>query len=371
VTPEESVEIIRQARQRSRTHNSGRRHVEELLFTRLAATCRTEDSFTVIRDRIRQDPLVRDTLERMWPILTPTQLLNDLFGSRALLRLAGAQRLSEQETALLYRERSNFPDQPVFTKADVPLLDEALELLGPRPRHKEADSVRTYGHLVVDEAQDLSPMELRMLDRRSLSGSMTIVGDVAQATGAWPHESWDDVLDHLPIRRPPRRYELTTGYRLPGPIMDLAARVLRVAAPSLTPPTSIRHTGDEPILTGTTEFELHHAVVAAVRRETSEIGAGNVAVVVPASLVDFIDAALATAGIDHGRATRQGLDRQVMVVPVSLVKGLELDSVVVVEPERILREESRGAQSLYVALTRSTKRLTVVYSGELPSVLRP
>ncbi len=369
VTPEESAEIVRQARQRSRTHNSGRKHVEELLYLRLHSHCRTDDDVRTVRDRCRQEPMVREALERMWPVLTPAELLNDLFGSRALLRLASNGRLRDDEWPRLFRPRVNFPDSPVFTKHDVPVLDEALELLGPRPRHKDSDGVRTYGHIVVDEAQDLSPMELRMLDRRSLNGSMTIVGDVAQATGAWPHDTWDDVLEYLPVRREPRRFELTTGYRLPGPIMEMASRVLRVAAPQLKPPTSVRHLGDEPVLAGTDDAHLDLEVVDAVRRETKQVGSGNVAVVVPGSLVDRIDATLTDAGIDHGRATRQGLDRQVMVVPVSLVKGLELDSVVVVEPARILTEESRGAQSLYVALTRSTKRLSVVYTGELPDVL--
>ncbi|MFM7068327.1 MAG: hypothetical protein ACKOYM_02600 [Actinomycetes bacterium] len=302
-------------------------------------------------------------------MLTPAQLINDLFGSVALLRLAAANRLAEHEWRRLYRQRVNFPAEPVFTQHDVPILDEALELLGPRPRHKAEDAVRTYGHIVVDEAQDLSPMELRMLDRRSLSGSMTIVGDVAQATGAWPHDSWDDVLAHLPVRREPRRFELTTGYRLPGPIMDLAARVLRVAAPMLTPPRSVRHLGDEPIVTRAPDDALDVEIVTAVRRELDRVGTGNVAIVAPGALVDRVDEVLTAAGVEHGRATRQGLDSQVVVVPVTLVKGLELDSVIVVEPARILSDESRGAQSLYVALTRSTKRLSVVHTGPLPAML--
>ena len=97
--------------------------------------------------------------------------------------------------------------------------------------------MRTYGHIVVDEAQDLSPMQLRMLTRRSLNGSMTVVGDIAQSTGAWAHADWDEVLEQLPDRRPARRTELTIGYRLPGPNMALATKVLALAAPDLTPPT--------------------------------------------------------------------------------------------------------------------------------------
>lgn len=369
VTPEESAQIVAQARRRFRTHNAGRRQVEQLLFEALAATSRTEDPPEVVRERTRRDPLVREALERMWPVLTPTELLNDLYGSPALLRSAARDDLTAREVALLGRERRSDPSEVVFTHHDVPLLDEALELLGPRPRRKDDDVVRTYGHIVVDEAQDLSPMQLRMLDRRSLNGSMTIVGDIAQATGAWAHDDWASVLDHLPDRRPPRHTELRVGYRVPGPIMDLAAKVLRVAAPQLDPPRSIRHTGDEPVVTATTDGALDLELVDAVRRELKAVGAGNVAVVVPGSMAERVDGALAEAGIDHGRALRQGLDRQVTVVPTSLVKGLELDSVIVVEPERILREEARGPQALYVAVTRSTKRLSILHTGVLPGFL--
>lgn len=369
LTPEDSVDIIEQARRRSRTHNAGRRHVEQLVFERLASTSRSEETLEAIRERIRRDPAVIEALERMWPVLTPAELLNDLFGSRGLLRSAGSGRLKDSEWPLLFRERSHVPNEVVFPADDVPLLDEALELLGPRPKHLEADAVRTFGHIVVDEAQDLSPMELRMLDRRSLNGSMTIVGDIAQATGAWPHESWESVLEYLPDRRPPRRADLTIGYRVPGPIMELAAKMLVLAAPEIAPPQSIRHTGEPPLILGVASSELEAEVVERVRYELKTIGSGNIGVIVPESMAEQIDAALTRAGIDYGRATRQGLEKQVTVVPVNLVKGLELDSVLVVEPKRVLNEQIRGAQSLYVALTRSTKRLTVIHTGQLPEVL--
>ena len=365
-----SAEIIQQARRRFRTHNAGRKLVEQLFWEALAATSRLEDSPEVVRERLRGDVVVREALERMWPVLTPAELLNDLYGSPGLLKLAAHRYLEPTEWKLLSRPRESVAAEVVFTNHDVPVLDEALELLGPRPRHKDDDVVRTYGHIVVDEAQDLSPMQLRVLDRRSLNGSMTVVGDIAQSTGAWAHDDWDSVLEDLPSRRPPRRAELTVGYRVPGPIMDLAAKVLRIAAPGLQPPTSIRHTGDAPIFSACSDVDLDMEIADSVRRELKAVGSGNVAVVVPASLVERADAALTDAGIEHGRATRQGLDRQVTIVPTSLIKGLELDSVIVVEPAAILREEVRGPQSLYVALTRSTKRLSIVHAEPLPDVLR-
>jgi len=365
-----SAEIVHAARRRFRTHNAGRKLVEQLFWEALAESSRAGDSAEVVKERLRGELAVREAFERMWPVLTPAELLNDLYGSAGLLELAAHRFLEPNEWKLLSRAREPVAAEVVFTHHDVPVLDEALELLGPRPRHRDDDVVRTYGHIVVDEAQDLSPMQLRVLDRRSLNGSMTIVGDIAQSTGAWAHDDWDQVLEHLPSRRPPRRAELTVGYRVPGPIMDLAARVLRVAAPQLQPPTSIRHTGEEPIVTACTSEDLNAAIAAAVRRELDAVGSGNVAVVVPGSLVERADVALTDAGIDHGRATRQGLDRQVTVVPTSLVKGLELDSVIVVEPAAILREEVRGPQSLYVAVTRSTKRLSILHAEPLPDVLR-
>ena len=370
VTPEESESIISQARRRARTHNAGRRHVEQLLFEALSRRTRDGDGADVVRERTRKDPLVREALERMWPVLTPAELLNDLFGSPGLLRSAAQRHLERSEWELLRRERRSDPTEVVFTRDDVPLLDEALELLGPRPRHVEADSVRTYGHIIVDEAQDLSQMELRMLDRRSLNGSMTIVGDIAQATGAWAHDSWESVLAHLPDRRPARRAELRVGYRVPGPIMDLASKVLPLAAPGLEPPESVRRVGDEPVISEVPAEGLGDEIVETVKRELKAVGTGNVAVIAPERLVDLVDDCLARAEVEHGRATRQGLDRQVTVVPVGLAKGLELDAVVVVEPGVILRDEARGAQALYVALTRSTKRLSIVHTGDLPDVLR-
>jgi DNA helicase IV len=369
LTVEDSAKIVADARRRFRTHNAGRKLVEQLVFERLAASHRNDDPPEVVRERTRREPEVRAALERMWPVLTPTELLNDCFGSPGLLRSATRRHLDAGQSALLARERRSDPGEVVFTHHDVPLLDEALERLGPRPRRKEEDAVRTYGHIVVDEAQDLSPMQLRVLDRRSLNGSMTVVGDIAQSTGAWAHDDWESILEHLPERRAPRRETLTIGYRVPGPIMDLASRVLRVAAPQLDPPTSIRHAGEPPRIVGIDAEELDLELADLVRSELKAVESGNVAVVVPGSLAERADEVLDRAGIDHGRATRQGLDRQVTIVTPSLVKGLELDSVIVVEPALLLAEEARGPQSLYVAVTRSTKRLSIVHTGELPAIL--
>ncbi len=366
---DESAAIVADARRRFRTHNAARRHVDRRFFEALAASSRTEDEPSVVRERTRHLTEVRMALERMWPVLTPSELLNDLYGSPGLLRSACERHLSREEWTLLARPRQPDAGRLVFTHDDVPLLDEALERLGPSSRRGPAE-VRTYGHIVVDEAQDLSPMQLRMLDRRSLNGSMTIVGDIAQATGAWAHDDWSSVLEHLPDRRPPSSAELRIGYRVPGPIMDFAARVLPLAAPGLAPPESIRRSGEPPAVVPTDEVSFDHDVVELVRGELAAVEPGNLAVVVPRTLVDRVAAALEAADVPFGLANRQGLEQEVTLVPIWLVKGLELDGVVVVEPAAILEEEARGGQALYVALTRSTKRLAVLHARPLPDVLR-
>ena len=376
LTRGESQRIVDEARRRYRRHNSGRKFVTNEVFAALARSGRGELGPSEVRERLRTDLAVREALEWMWPVLTPAELLHDLFGSKALLSSAGRRWLADDQWLSLYRPRSERLDAVLFTNDDAPLLDEARAVLGAKPRRKapgepaEDDEIRTYGHIVVDEAQDLSPMQLRMLERRSLNGSMTIVGDIAQATGQWAHRSWDEVLEHLPVKRPPRRAELTIGYRLPAPNMALAARVLRVAAPELTPPISIREEGTAPRLVHVRPGDdLGAEVVEAVRTEAEAVEPGQVAVICPASLVDSISDALTSAGIDHGHATRHGLDQRVTVVPVSLVKGLELDATVVVEPAAIVDEEAQGLRALYVSLTRATKRLALVHQRPLPDAL--
>jgi DNA helicase IV len=370
LTVEQSEHIVREARRRFRTHNGARRFVENELYATLAASHPTDEiDPDNVRDRLRETPEVREALAWMWPILTPAQLLHDLLGSRALLRSAARGKFSDAEIDLLRRERKAHAGEVVWTDSDVALLDEARELLGSRPGKKQEDAIRTYGHIVVDEAQDLSPMELRVLTRRSLNGSMTVVGDIAQSTGAWAHSSWDEILEHLPGRREPRTAELTVGYRIPAPMMSLAARVLTHAAPGLRPPQSVRQDGKPPLIVRATDG-LAARLIDVVRREVDAVEAGNVAVICPASLVDTVTATFEAAGLEFGRATRRGLDAQLTVVPVGLVKGLEVDAAVVVEPARIIGEEAQGMRALYVALTRATRRLSVIHAEPLPAVLQ-
>ncbi len=373
LTVAESVRIVKGARRRFRRHNSARRWVESEVYAALASSSRDEVSAVQVRDALRQHELVRVAFERMWPVLSPAELIHDLFGSKALLRLAAGDSFTEAEWMSLHRPRSADVSEVRWTEADAALLDEAREMLGARPGRNgkvdESEEIRTYGHIVIDEVQDLTPMQLRMAARRSLNGSMTIVGDLAQATGALAPGDWDDVLEHLPDRKGSRIVGLSIGYRIPGEIMNLATKVMMAATPDLRAPTSVRAGGHPPTFVSTTEAALGEEIVAAVADLVADVGEGNVAVIVPDAMTEAVAASLSAAGVEHSRATRTGLEGSVSIVPVSVVKGLELDGAVVVEPASIVEGEIQGLRALYVALTRSTQRLTVVHARPLPAPL--
>lgn len=373
---EESNRIVKAAQRRFRKHNAARRWVETEVWTAMAESWRHDSvSPAQVKEVVRALPEVRAAFERMWPVLTPAQLLHDLYGSKALLKLAGARHLPENEYLALYRERAPEVADVRWTEHDVALLDEARSYLGARAvkgstKPDEADEIRTFGHIVIDEVQDLTPMQLRMVSRRSLNGSMTVVGDIAQATGALAPNDWDDVLRHLPSQKPARVIGLSVGYRIPANIMELANRVMMAATPSLRAPTSVRVGDEHPEFLHVAPSELMTAVVGATKELDADVGEGNIAVVVPDAMFDAVSTALDEAGIEHGKATRMGLTMGITVVPVSVVKGLELDGVVVVEPADIVAGEQQGLRALYVALTRSTQRLTIVHAKPLPDAMR-
>jgi len=400
-------DIVRAARRRPGTHNARRRFVELQLARHLSSLYREvldrrrragfygpgdDDALdegdesapaevviddTELWSSLRRLPPVAEALDRMWPVLDPRELLHDLYGARPLLNLAGRGVLSADEIASLCRPRSASLEAIPWTAGDLALLDEARLLLGPRVGRRRGenaggmldDEIRSYGHIVVDEAQDLTPMQLRMLARRSISGSMTVVGDIAQATGPLAPAAWSDVVAHLPTRRPARTVELSVNYRTPARIMALAARVLAVAAPHLQPPRSVRDTAEHPRFTRVGPDELGGAVAAAARRGLDDAEGGNVAVIVTDAMAPGVADELTSAGLAFGRADREGLEARLTVIPVSMVKGLEFDSVVVVEPARLVAESPQGLRALYVALTRATRSLSVVHAEPLPAAL--
>jgi DNA helicase IV len=225
--------------------------------------------------------------------------------------------------------------------------------------------------VILDEAQDLSPMECRVIARRAEYASMTVVGDLAQATGPVAPTAWAEVLAHLAPGRSARTVELSVNYRTPDEVMKVSSHVLRVAAPWVRPPRSARATGEVPAVVPVEPGGLVTEVVAQAEREATIVRDGTVGVVAPASLAAPLAEGLTVAGLSVGEASRDGLDRPITVVPVEVVKGLEFDSVIVVEPASIVDEEPQGLRALYVALTRATRRLTIVHERPLPPAMEP
>ncbi len=406
---EDSRRIVESVRRRPGTHNARRRLVEQsvaqLLADRVRQTQQTlgagipasvtafpgyEDPSELADDefdledftrKVKRVPELAEALDRMWPRLSPHELLHDLYGAPPLIAAAGRGILSPEEQRLLSRARSASFDEVAWTPADAALVDEARALLGPRTGSAE-DGLRKYGHIVVDEVQDLSPMQLRMLTRRSLSGSMTVVGDIAQATAPWAPTSWSDITAHLPRRRPVRSVELTVSYRTPAEVLAVATRVLAVAAPGLTPPTPVRRTEVEPRMVPVlasagspapaTVGDLARTVAEVAGEEVAAVSPGRVAVLAPETLLPVLADALAAAElrvVDARDMRKGGLSEPLVLLAADSTNGLEFDSVVVVEPGLIAGETARGLRTLYVALTRPTQRLSVVHLAPLPAAL--
>jgi len=275
-------------------------------------------------------------LKAAWPAVQPDKLVRSLLTSRAALAEAAGGILDADEQQLLLRRGTG------WSRWDVPLLDEARSLLGEPPA--------TFAHVIVDEAQDLTPMQLRMIARRARDGALTILGDVAQGTGPVSYRSWEDVLERLPGGDRAEIEELRHAYRVPREIMELALPLLDTIAPDVEPPIAYRTGAAPPRLRQVGEEEL----LAAAYREAAQLTDGLLAVIAPESLID--------------EAAADDLWEGVPMLSPRQAKGLEFDHVVVVEPALIAAQE-QGLRELYVALTRPTKTLVVVHARPLPDAL--
>jgi DNA helicase IV len=304
-------------------------------------------SFDELERALRRGGFLTRWLDRVLPLPQPEKLVARLLTSPAALETASDGVLDDDERKLLLRDRPRRMADLRWSDQDVALLDEARTLLAGAPR--------SYGHVIVDEAQDLSPMQLLAISRRAVDGSLTILGDVAQATGPVVYRAWRELEPFLPDEAEMEIEELRHAYRVPAEIMDFALPLLDRIAPEVEPPVAYRKGGDPPRLVRVEEDEL----LSAALREAAALAEqdGLLAVIVPRSLA---------GSLPHGELFDE---ISVPVLTPRQAKGLEFDHVVVVEPAAVADEGDRGLRELYVALTRPTKTLVVVHARPLPDGL--
>ncbi len=314
-----------------------------------------------VQDAVARSRPVKQYADRLWPTVDPARLVMRLLSDPALLAAAAEGVLSQDEQALLlWAKPAKGPASVRWSVADAVLVDEAADLVARTP---------SLGHVVADEAQDLSPMMLRAVGRRCTTGSTTVLGDLAQATTPWGSRSWDEALDHL--GKPQAHVEqLTRGFRVPGEVIEYAAQLLPAIAPDLEPPTSVRRTrGDLEVL------RVHDLVAAAVEqagRATTRVG--SVGLIAPDVDVPRLSAALDGAGVAHAVLGEEpdAVEAALELVPASLAKGLEFDHVVLLEPSGLVAGEAdrvTGLRRLYVCLTRAVTSLVVLHEQDLPGEL--
>jgi DNA helicase IV len=242
----------------------------------------------------------------------------------------------------------------------VALLDELDELIRGRPK--------SFGHVIVDEAQELSPMAWRMLMRRVPARSLTIVGDLAQTGDLSGAASWADAIGpYLGDRW--RLAPLTVNYRTPSEVMAVATDVLAAIDPRLEMPRSVRDSGHRPWRLAAAPESLADTVAGAAVRLSEQAGDGKLAVIVPADRLEELGKAVGSVLPGTALGADPDLTSPVVVLTVRQVKGLEFDCVLIADPDQILAESPRGLNDLYVALTRATQRVGVVHTGPVPPVL--
>jgi DNA helicase IV len=360
--PEDQNELCTLIALRPAPYKSGRLALRSRLIglarQKLRAAGRLEADEPWFDRELQSSDGFRDLLDHLWPSVSPAALVSELFAGAARLGLAAEGILSEPEWRSLLRAKGKGVGAQAWTADDLPLLDEAEFLINGR--------TRTYGHVVVDEAQDLSPMQLKMVARRAPAGSLTVLGDLAQATGAWSYDTWDQIVAHLPTAAPVRHDELTLGYRAPGQILELASKLLPLAAPTVRPTRSIRQGRRQPRLLAVDRAQL---LAESAREATSLADEGFLVGLVVSSGHLAPLTALVGKRSDVGLLERDGMTKRVTVVDAGAAKGLEFDAVVVVEPSAIAGSDARGLRLLYVAMTRPIQHLSLVFAEPLPPLL--
>jgi DNA helicase IV len=357
----EIAELIAELRARGVRYGAGRdmlgHRIAHVVLTRMEQAGEACDDRT--HDAVRRTRDVRAAVNAVWPAADPVRLVLRLLSEPEFLAAAADGLLSEAEQQeIKWRSAPRGPRTAPWSAADAVLVDEAADLIERTP---------SLAHVVVDEAQDLSAMECRAVGRRCATGSATVLGDVAQATAPAAVADWPQILAHLGKPQADIRV-LSVGYRVPRQILDFANRLLPAIAPGVTPARSLRQdAGAAEVLHAERE-----ALLPAVARAATQALAkqGSTAVVASDDQVGALARVLGRAGVPHTVLDDSGPGARLTLVPVSLVKGLEFDHVIVAEPAAIVGGHSRGLHHLYVALTRAVSRLTVLHAEPLPEPLR-
>jgi DNA helicase IV len=314
-----------------------------------------------VQDAVARSRPVKQYVDAVWPAVDAARLVVRLLSDAEFLATAAAGVLdAEEQRLLLWPRAAKAPASAPWSLADAVLVDETSDLVARQP---------SLGHVVLDEAQDLSAMMLRAVGRRCTTGSATVLGDLAQTTTAWGVGSWPLALAHL--GKPDAVVdELTRGFRVPGEVIEYAARLLPRIAPELTPPVSVRRSRGELEVVATDPLA---ALPAALDRALERVG--SVGLIVPDTLVGDVVRALADrpfAVVGTSDRDEVEFDVRLDVVPASLAKGLEFDHVVLVEPGAIVAaepDEVTGLRRLYVCLTRAVTSLVVLHGEPLPDLL--
>ena len=319
-----------------------------------------------VQDAVARSGAVKAYVKTVWPAVAPTEVLFRLLSDADTLAAASEDVLNSGERSILLW------DKPPATKgsarwspADMALLDEIGDQLTRTP---------SLGHIILDEAQDLSPMQLRAVGRHCSTGSVTVLGDIAQGTTPWATDSWATTMQHL--GQADHHLEvLGRGFRVPSSVLELASRLLPAIAPELPAPTSVRDNPGLLTIEHASARELPTAVTAHVADLLADVG--SIGVIVPDAQVRKVSKALQQDGIEHadlGADEGDEEDHRVQLVPASVAKGLEFDHVLVLEPAAIVGAEPdrrTGLRRLYVVLTRTVSTLTVLHSQPLPPQLHP
>jgi DNA helicase IV len=321
-----------------------------------------------VQDAVARSREVRRYVDLVWPAVDPARLVLRLLGDADFLAsVADGVLTDDEQRLLLWDKPPKAPTSARWSLADGVLIDEAADLVERTP---------SLGHVVADEAQDLSQMMLRAVGRRCSTGSTTVLGDLAQATTPWASRSWQDALGHLG-KADAHIEQLTKGFRVPGEVIEYAARLLPVIAPGLEPPTSVRRTRGELLVRQVPDLATSLASVVANTTER----VGSVGLITPDALVPLVVSALTASELTHAvlgeepanvETEQSAFDIRLDVVPASLAKGLEFDHVVLVEPAGIVAGEAdrmTGLRRLYVCLTRAVTSLAIVHVDELPAEL--